>query len=112
MQLLLVEHLRHETEVAQRREPALLGDRDAGRLLAPVLEREQAEGGQPCDIALACIDAEDSAHAYVPPPISTKPRVPSSASCSGGIPSTAAPLSGSPGRSTSAGRPLQRAASA
>ena len=45
-QLLLVEDLRHEPHVAQRGQPAVVGDGDPGRLLAAVLEREQAEVGR------------------------------------------------------------------
>ena len=62
VQLLLVEDLRDEPEVAQRREPALLGDGDACRLLAAVLEREEAEVREPRDVALGCVHAEDAAH--------------------------------------------------
>ena len=51
-QLLLVEDLRHETHVAQCREPTLVGDGDSRRLLAAMLECEQAEVGQARDVAL------------------------------------------------------------
>ena len=61
-QLLLVEDLRHEPHVAQRGEPAFVGDRDAGRLLAAMLEREQSEVGQACDVALGRPDSEQAAH--------------------------------------------------
>ena len=61
-QLLLVEDLRDEAEVAQRREPALVGDGDPRRLLAAVLEREEAEVGEPGDVAVVRVDAEDAAH--------------------------------------------------
>ena len=61
-QVLLVEHLRDEAEVAQRREAAVLGDGDPGRLLAAVLERVQAEVGEPRDVAAGGVDAEDAAH--------------------------------------------------
>jgi hypothetical protein len=62
VQLLLVEHLRHEPEVAQRGQAAGLGDGDPGRLLAAVLQREQAEVREPRDVAVGCVDAEDAAH--------------------------------------------------
>ena len=62
VELLLVEHLRDEPEVAQRREPAVVGDRDARRLLAAVLEREEAEVREPRDVVAGRVDAEDAAH--------------------------------------------------
>ena len=61
-QLLLVEHLRHEAHVAQRRHPTVVGDGDAGRLLPAVLEGEQAEVGDARNVASWCADAEDAAH--------------------------------------------------
>ena len=45
-ELLLVENLRDEAHVAQHRQPAVVGDRDPGRLLAAVLQREEAEEGR------------------------------------------------------------------
>ncbi len=62
VELLLVEDLRHEPEVAQRRQPAVLRDRDPGRFLAAVLEREEAEVREPRDVAVGGVDAEDAAH--------------------------------------------------
>ena len=62
LQLLLVEHLRDEAHVAEHGQPAAVGDRDPGRLLAPVLEREEAEVGEPRHVALGGADAEDAAH--------------------------------------------------
>ena len=62
VQLLLVEDLRDEAEVAQRGEASVLGNRDAGRLLAAVLERKQPEVREPRDVALGRVDAEDAAH--------------------------------------------------
>jgi hypothetical protein len=61
-EVLLVEHLRHEAEVAQRREPCLVGDGNPGRLLTAVLERVQAEVREPRDVAVGGVDAEDAAH--------------------------------------------------
>ncbi len=111
-QLLLVEDLRHEPEVAQRREPALVGDRDPGRLLTAVLEREEPEVREPRDVAVRCVDAEDAAHRYATSPIWTKPFDPSRAMFSGATARIAAPRAGSSGSATSAGSPpLQRAAS-
>ena len=62
VQLLLVEDLRDEPEVAERRQPPLLGDRDAGRLLPAVLEREEPEVREPRDVAVGRVHAEDAAH--------------------------------------------------
>ena len=64
----LVEHLRHEPEVAQRGQPAVLGDGDPGRLLAAVLQRVEPEVGEPRDVAVGRADAEDAAH------LATRPR--------------------------------------
>ena len=61
-QLLLVEDLRHEPHIAQGRQPTFVGDRNPGRLLAAVLEREQAEVSQTCDVALGRPDSEQPAH--------------------------------------------------
>ncbi len=62
----LVEHLRDQAEVAKRCQPALLADRDSGRLLAAVLQCVQAEVGEACDIASRRANAEDAAHQTVP----------------------------------------------
>ena len=75
-ELLLVEHLGDEAEVAQRRQPPVLGDGDARRLLAAVLQREQAEVREPRHVAVGRVDAEDAAH-QATTPIWTKPREPS-----------------------------------
>ena len=61
-QLLLVEDLGDEAHVAQHRQAALVGDRDPGRLLAAVLEREEAEVRDARDVAVGRADAEDAAH--------------------------------------------------
>jgi hypothetical protein len=61
-QALLVEDLIDESHVAHRRQPPALRDRDAGRFLATVLEREEPEVREPGDVALARPDAEDAAH--------------------------------------------------
>ena len=66
-ELLLVEDLGDEPEVAQRRQPALLGDGDPGRLLAAVLEREETEVRQPRDVVAGRADAEDAAHQTTSP---------------------------------------------
>src|SRR5439155_6952597 len=51
-QLLLVEDLGDQPEVAQRGQAAVLGDGDSRRLLAAVLQREQAEVRQPRHVAV------------------------------------------------------------
>ena len=61
-QLLLVEDLRDEAHVAQDREPPVVRDRDAGRLLAAVLQREETEVRDARNVALRRADAEDAAH--------------------------------------------------
>ena len=61
-ELLLVEDLGDEPEVAQPRQPPVLGDGDARRLLPAVLQREQAEVRQPRHVAVGGVDAEDAAH--------------------------------------------------
>ena len=94
VQLLLVEDLRDEPEVAQHGQPAVLGDGDPGRLLAAVLQREQPEVGEPRDVAVGRADAEDAAHQRTSP-ISTNPRVPSFAMSARGSARSAAPRVGS-----------------
>src|SRR5579859_3839878 len=66
VQLLLVEHLRDEAEVAQHGEPALVRHGDSGRLLPAVLKRHQPEVREPRDVALRRPDAKDAAHQTVP----------------------------------------------
>src|SRR5918999_170049 len=60
-QLLLVEDLGDEAEVAHGHDVALVGGRDAGGLLAAVLERVEREVGEAGDVVLRRIDAEDAA---------------------------------------------------
>jgi hypothetical protein len=62
-ELLLVEDLGDEPEVAQPCQATVLGDRDARRLLAAMLECEQPEVRKPRDVAVGGVDAEDSTHA-------------------------------------------------
>ena len=45
-----------------RGDAAAVADRDAGRLLAAVLQRVEREVGQPRDVAVGRVDAEDAAH--------------------------------------------------
>jgi hypothetical protein len=59
---LLVEHLRDEPHVSQRRQPTIVGHCDSRGLLAAMLQREQAEVGQPGDVALERPDPEETAH--------------------------------------------------
>ena len=65
-ELLLVEHLRDEPHLAERRDAAAVGDRDARGLLTAVLEREEAEVREPGDVPLVRPDAEDAAHQRLP----------------------------------------------
>ena len=65
VQLLLVEDLRDEAHVAHDGEPAAVGDGDPGRLLAAVLEREQAEVREPRHVSLLRANAEDATHLLV-----------------------------------------------
>ena len=59
---LLLREVRDQAELLEHRQAAVLGDGDAGRLLAPVLEGMQREMRQPRDIAFRGVDAEDAAH--------------------------------------------------
>jgi hypothetical protein len=65
-EVLLVEHLRDEAEIAQGGQPALFRYGDPGRLLAAVLERVQAEVREPRDITAWSADPEDAAHQPLP----------------------------------------------
>ena len=60
-QLLLVEHLRDEAEVAHGHDVAALAGGDARRLLSAVLERVEREVGEARDVHLRRVDAEDAA---------------------------------------------------
>ena len=60
-QLLLVEDLRDEPDVAHGHDLTALADGDARRLLAAVLEREQGEVREPGDVHPGRIHAEDAA---------------------------------------------------
>ena len=61
LQLLLVEDLRDEPEVAQGHDHPALAGGDARRLLAAVLERVEAEVGQARDVVSGRVDAEHAA---------------------------------------------------
>ena len=67
----LVEHLRHEAEVAQRGQPAVLADGDPRRLLAAVLQRVEAEVREPGDVTAGRPHAEDAAHQATRPSSTT-----------------------------------------
>src|SRR5439155_7209860 len=58
----LVEDLRDEPEIAERGQAPRLADGDPGRLLAPVLQREEAEVREPGNVATRRPDTEDAAH--------------------------------------------------
>ena len=60
-QAALVEDLGDQAEVALGGDVAALAGRDAGRFLAAVLEREEREVGEPGDVVLGRVDAEDAA---------------------------------------------------
>jgi hypothetical protein len=60
-QLVLVEHLRHQAEITHGHDVTALAGGDAGRLLAPMLERVESEVGEPGHIGLGRVDAEDPA---------------------------------------------------
>ena len=60
-QLLLVEHLGDQAELAQGGDVPALAGRDPGRLLAAVLERVEAEVGEAGDVAAGRVHAEDPA---------------------------------------------------
>ncbi len=55
---LLFEHLRDQTHVLVDDQPRAVGDGYAGRLLPPVLQREQSEEGETGDIHLGGVDGE------------------------------------------------------
>src|SRR5262249_105159 len=73
-ELLLVEDLGDEPEVAESGQPAVLGNGDPGRLLPAVLKREEAEVRQARHVAIWRMDAEDAAQAERPSRIGTKRR--------------------------------------
>ena len=60
-QLLLVEDLGDEARVAQRGDVPALAGGDPGRLLAAVLQRVEAEVGEPGDVVAGRVYAEDPA---------------------------------------------------
>ena len=60
-QRLLVEDLRHQPEVLEDDDLAAVGDRDAGGLLAAVLQRVQAVVGELRDVLAGRPDTEDAA---------------------------------------------------
>ena len=60
-ELRLVEHLRHEPELARGHDLAAVDGRDPGRLLPAVLERVQREVREPGDVGFRRVDAEDAA---------------------------------------------------
>ena len=61
LQLLLVEDLGDEPEVAQGHDHPALAGRDPRRLLAAMLQREEAEVAEPRDVATRRVNAEDAA---------------------------------------------------
>ena len=65
LELLLVEDLRDEPHVAEHGQATRLGDGDAGRLLAAMLQREEREVRQPRHIAVGRADTEHAAHQWL-----------------------------------------------
>ncbi len=59
--ILLVERLRHESEISANRDPVAVRGSDAGALLPPVLERKEAEEGHTRDLLVGSVDAENTA---------------------------------------------------
>src|SRR5690606_4766953 len=57
----VVEDLRDQAHVLVDEDLVAVGRRDTGRLLSAVLQRVQAEVGQPGDILAGCPDTEDTA---------------------------------------------------
>ena len=61
-QLLLVEDLRDEAHVAQRRQPAAVGNGDSGGLLPAMLQREETEVRDAGDVTPRRPNSEQTAH--------------------------------------------------
>src|SRR5262249_9184856 len=57
----LFEDLGHQAHVLEDDDPRTVADRDAGRLLAAMLQGVQAEVGELADLLVRCPDAEDPA---------------------------------------------------
>ena len=57
----LLEHLRHQPHVLVDDQPGAVGDRDAGRLLPAMLQREEGEEGEAGDIHLRSVNGEHPA---------------------------------------------------
>ena len=55
LQLLLVEDLRDQAQLAHRRDVSALAGRDPGGLLPAMLERVEPEVGEPRDVAAGCV---------------------------------------------------------
>src|SRR5262249_36780395 len=109
-QLLLVEDLRDEAHVAQRGDASLIGDGDAGRLLAAALQRDQAEVRDARDVAFGRANAEEPGH-QPPGPLCMAFSVPSRSPFSAAHASTTRPERVSCGRWTSAPTRVYAAAS-
>ena len=58
LQGLLLEDLRDQPHVFVDDQPGTVGDRDAGRFLPAMLQREEGEEGQAGDIHLGGVDSE------------------------------------------------------
>ena len=64
----LVQDLADQAEVLVQHQLLSVADGDAGRFLATVLEREDAQGSYACGIRARGHRAEDAAHGYAPSP--------------------------------------------
>ena len=110
-ELLLVEDLGDEPHVAERRDAALVGNGDAGRLLPSVLKREQPEVGHARDVAVRRPHSEEAAHQRTVP-MRSRPFVPRRSTSSGAHASRICPPEpAAAGSSTSASSPLCSSAS-
>ena len=58
----LVEDLRDEAQLAHRGDASAVGDGNACALLPAMLQRVETEVGEPSDVAIRSINAEDAAH--------------------------------------------------
>ncbi len=103
----LVEHLGHEAEVLVDHHAIAVADRDAGRFLAPVLEREQAQRRERRCLLAGRVDADDTAHRASPPGPWGSDRQPSSPRARG-RPCSQASRSTSSGSSRSSAMPAPR----
>ena len=58
----LVEYLRDEAQFAHGSDTPAVGDGNACALLPAMLQRVETEVGEPSDVTIRSVDAEDAAH--------------------------------------------------